>query len=149
MDLNTYSNVPPSHVPMMEGRITVGPFKKQKGRDILMHMMSCDVQVAREEGALYYARNTRDGFLIQAEGPGVFGYLVDEEKLEADESALVEFAKPFVKECGPITIEGSHMIDNDMRMVCRTVLEDDPLLGVKITCWRKRVGSGVDAKSQS
>lgn len=148
MDFDKDSDTPPSHIPMMEGRIKVGPFRKQKGRDIIMRMMSCDLHVAREEGALYHARNTQDGFLIQSEGPGVFGYLVDCDGFEADESDLAHFAKPLVEICGPITIEGSHMIDHDMRMICRTVLEADPILGVKITSWRKRVGSGVDADMQ-
>jgi hypothetical protein len=148
MDFEQDSDTPPSHIPMMEGRIKVGPFRKQKGRDILMRMMACDLQVSREEGAVYFARNTPDGFMIQSEGPGVFGYLVDSDGLEADESDLVQFAKPLVEICGPITIDGAHMVDNDMRMICRTVLEEDPVLGVRITCWRKRVGAGINAEMQ-
>lgn len=131
------------HVPMMEGKIQIGPFAKVEGRDVLTRMMAFDLQVPREPGALFVARSGPNGFLIQAEGPGVFGYLVDSEGFEADESDLISFARPFLPLCGAIRIEGSHMIDYDMRMICRTVIEPSPEVGVAITNWRKRVGASV------
>lgn len=143
MDFSDDNRFRGSPIPMLDGRILLGPVRGATGKDVLRELRAHGLFVARDDGALYTTRMTKEGFVIQAEGPGVRGYLVDSEGFEADETDLVYFARTLLSSSGPIRIEGSHMVDSRMRLVCRTTLEVDSEVGVRVTSWRHRVGPGL------
>ncbi|MEY8802111.1 hypothetical protein AB9K35_17680 [Leisingera sp. XS_AS12] len=145
MNFDSEAEKPVSLVPMMDGSIKLGPIKGAKGREVMTRMLACDLHIPREEGALFTARSTLEGFEMRAEGPGVMGYLVDSEGFEASETDLEYFAKPLLEHNSQIIIEGSHLVDRDIKVLCRTIIERDPNMpsGVSVTFWRSRIGAGI------
>ncbi|MCW3782981.1 hypothetical protein OM960_15640 [Defluviimonas sp. CAU 1641] len=137
---------PEASAQMMDGLITIGPVKGINGTDFLRRMLKYNLHVARDEGAAYSARGTRDGFVITAQGPGVLGYLVDRDGLEASRSDLEDFARRLIAPGQDILIEGWHMTGDDEKLLCRTVICHGGDM-VTVTPIRKLIGAGALRRS--
>ncbi len=139
--------IPYSPEELMPGRISIGPIKGVDGKYLLKNLPEYNLYIPRGEGASMNARMTSAGFLVEIEGPGVLGYLVDDEGFQASETDLENFAVKPLEFNDQIVITGDHLVDKDIKVLCKTVirmrseglLRPAPIAEVFVT----RVGAGI------
>lgn len=127
----------------MEGKITVGPVRLPRGwngMQLMRRMEEFGLSISREDQATFSMQPGLGSFSMTAEGPGVLGYLVDEDLLEAEETDLERFARPFMKGL-PFEITGEHELGGGKRLRCQTRFEacSEAFFGVRVTRTRELI----------
>jgi hypothetical protein len=135
-----------SYQPVFDGRFSFGPVKGIDGKRLLQRLTDFNLSIPRGEGDMINARMTRQGFMIEVEGPGIVGYLLDEEGVQPEEDLLEEFAVDLLKANDTLVIEGEHLVHKDIKMMCKTVIRMDeslPRPHPVVEVFMTRVGAGI------
>jgi hypothetical protein len=130
-------------MPSMDGKITVGPIRLPAGWNgmlLMRRMTEFGLSISRDDQASFSMKPGMGNFMMTADGPGVMGYLVDAEMLEAEETDLECFAQPFIKGL-PFDITGEHDLGGGKRLRCHTRIEACPeaFYGVQVTRSRELI----------
>ncbi len=132
---------------VMPGRLAIGPIKGLDGEGLLKRLQEYSLYIPQCDGASMSMRNTSAGVTVEVEGPGVFGYLIDEDGFQAPETKLEDFADTLLEYNDRVVISGEHLVDPDIKVLCKTVIRirtegvlyPVPFAEVFVT----RVGAGI------
>lgn len=145
MQDTTQRETAPAEPLRMSGKISFGPVRLPRGwngMQIMRRMEEFGLSISREDQASFAMKPGLGSFSMTAEGPGVLGYLVDKDLLEAEETDLERFAHPLMKGL-PFEITGEHELGGGKTMRCHTRIEACPeaFYGVRVTRTRELLTS--------
>lgn len=124
----------------MLGRFMMGPLPTTAVlEEIEGEMAHYDLAIPRDEDVEISVVRSLEGLYVTAEGPGVRGYLVDSDGLEASGSDVEDFFTRFLPPAGKITIHGHHEVPGSVVMLCRTTITQDDEDGCLVQARRTHV----------
>ncbi len=138
--------MPETPAKYFEGRISIGPIQGTDGKHLLARLEEFGLTIPRSDEDVVDARMTPQGFMVEIEGPGIVGYLLDESGFQVDDDDLADFAAGFLEANDAVVIAGEHLVHKDIKMICKSVVRMDrslprpePVAEVLMT----RIGAGI------
>ncbi len=126
------------------GAIAIGPLACDYD-GFTAALAACGLRIAWGRGTGIERFRADGGLWVFARGPGVLGYLVDRECLEADKSRIERLGEAVVEAGGQLTIRGHHYLsDRAMALTCTTVRRgEDHGIDVEVDRRLFRAGQGA------
>ena len=107
------------------GEFRIGPIPDVSLDEIIENLRACELRIPGGEGARVMTRSAHDGLRIKAEGPGVLGYLVGSDGIEASVSDIEEFVEMTVVPGHELLMHGHHYLTTSRISLSRLLVTWD------------------------